>query len=404
MQLKKIVEFLNYYCIEPAKIVTSAWRSKHRNRHRFRLSKAKVRHRVPTDPTEHREHRPGEVASQPNRLSAQSRRWLWFWHRKRQPKIYTSAEIMRKIRHRRHWSKVRQLSGPILILGLALMLGGSLLFDVNLPRMAYGAIFRYAGQLLVSVSTTMGMKIERVEFSGNHFIPTSELLAASGLVAGRPILTVDGLEVRRRLKSYSWIEEAVVETVPLQAIKITITERQPVALWRESTDSRSTEPFLLVDAAGNVITTEQEADYVLWRKFSQQATVPRIVGIGGGSLADSLKLLLASQPNLSNRVTLAEWVDQRRWNLVLDDRLLVKLPEGDLDKAWAVLAGVQFRYGILERQVAIIDLRQNDRIVMTPGYGSSAFGSGVRNEADLGTWNGAEVNWTTTGRGGEIEL
>ena len=84
--------------------------------------------------------------------------------------------------------------------------------------------------------------------------------------------------------------------------------------------------------------------------------------------ADALFDLLAQQPKLKERVTAAVFVGKRRWNLRLDNGIDVKLPEEDPAGAWSRLAALQKQYGLLERDVSIIDLRLPDQVVVRQAH------------------------------------
>ncbi len=58
-------------------------------------------------------------------------------------------------------------------------------------------------------------------------------------------------------------------------------------------------------------------------------------------------------------------VGGRRWNVQLDDSIEVKLPEDDAAGAWTRLAEVERKQGILKRDLAAVDLRLPDRLVVT---------------------------------------
>ncbi|MEM7171571.1 MAG: cell division protein FtsQ/DivIB, partial [Pseudomonadota bacterium] len=74
--------------------------------------------------------------------------------------------------------------------------------------------------------------------------------------------------------------------------------------------------------------------------------------------------LLGSEPDLKKRVSGAVWISDRRWNLQMDGRIEVRLPEGDMSAAWQQLAEVEREHGVFERDVKIIDMRIPDRLVV----------------------------------------
>ena len=67
------------------------------------------------------------------------------------------------------------------------------------------------------------------------------------------------------------------------------------------------------------------------------------------------------------RIKVANFISQRRWNLILDDikeGITVKLPEEDIEEAWKKLLKLNETKGILKRKLTIIDLRLPHKIVV----------------------------------------
>jgi len=60
---------------------------------------------------------------------------------------------------------------------------------------------------------------------------------------------------------------------------------------------------------------------------------------------------------IAARVAAYEYVSQRRWNLILNDGVVVKLPETGWPKELDALEHLIVDNGILERDVTEIDLR-----------------------------------------------
>jgi len=65
-------------------------------------------------------------------------------------------------------------------------------------------------------------------------------------------------------------------------------------------------------------------------------------------------------------VVAAERVDGLRWNLVLKDKAVVKLPDVDEADAIGQLAALQASVQLLDRPVEAIDLRIPGRLVVKP--------------------------------------
>ena len=87
-----------------------------------------------------------------------------------------------------------------------------------------------------------------------------------------------------------------------------------------------------------------------------------------------------SEPELRERVTSAVLVAGRRWNVQIEGRIDVRLPEDDAAAAWAQLAEIERRQGLLSRDVVVIDLRLPDRLVVRTSPDSDLEGSAEEGE------------------------
>jgi cell division protein FtsQ len=79
---------------------------------------------------------------------------------------------------------------------------------------------RWRGELLV----------ERVDVRGNHILAEKDLIALAKVPIGTPLYDVDLLEIRSRIRSNSYVIDAVVAHDLPSTIKITVRERKPVAI------------------------------------------------------------------------------------------------------------------------------------------------------------------------------
>jgi len=66
---------------------------------------------------------------------------------------------------------------------------------------------------------------------------------------------------------------------------------------------------------------------------------------------------VAAHRAISARIKAYQRVGERRWNLILDDAVVVKLPEANWQQELDALEHLIIDEGILERDVSEIDLR-----------------------------------------------
>jgi len=200
---------------------------------------------------------------------------------------------------------------------------------------------------MLEASVAAGLAIDEIYVEGRNRAPAGELLSALELSRGDAILGVDPEAARSRLEAVGWVASATVERRLPDTLYIRIVERRPTALWQHEGKLR------VVDMTGAVITGTDVGRY---------AHLPHIVGAGAPGELPTLVRALAREPALSERISAAIWVGERRWNLRFDDRIDVKLPEGALAPAWRRLAQLQASERVLDSDIVVLDLRQADRV------------------------------------------
>ena len=195
-----------------------------------------------------------------------------------------------------------------------------------------------------------GFYVEDVEISGNR--ETSEIAVLQSLDLDDS-LSLQGLDIQRargQLLNLPWVADADVRKVYPSTLKVSLRERIPYALWQQQ-DGR----LLMIERDGNVIGALSEP------KFRR---LPLVLGQGANFAAEGLDDLLSGWPLLADRVRAYKRVDERRWDLYLDNGVIVKLPEKGTDAAIARLKTLDDTRSILEREVAAVDLRLDDRIAV----------------------------------------
>ena len=228
-----------------------------------------------------------------------------------------------------------------------MLLVAALAAGVALSRMPAGRGIVEARAL--SASAAVGLVVSNIEVEGRTTTDRATILAALGAGRGTPILAVDPDRARRRLESLPWVRSAVIERRLPGTLFVHLVEREPLAVWQH--DGRQE----LIDRQGEVIPV---------RDLSRFARLPTVVGSDAARHAAALLAMLATQPGLASRVTAAIRVDDRRWNLRLDHRIDVLLPEEDAAAAWARLAQLERTKRLLQRDVETVDMRLPDRLVL----------------------------------------
>ncbi|MDT7934460.1 MAG: FtsQ-type POTRA domain-containing protein [Sphingomonadaceae bacterium] len=168
-------------------------------------------------------------------------------------------------------------------------------------------------QRAVAATASAGFELNDVSVTGVRYADRDAVRAAA--VEGRTgaILALDLDAVRARVEAMPWVEHATVARRLPDKLVISVTERQPAALWQYRGKLH------LIDPTGHLL---EPAD------LGAFARLPLVVGPGANSEWPSLKALLATQPQTAQQVDAATWISGRRWDLRMRSGETVMLPEG----------------------------------------------------------------------------
>jgi len=206
--------------------------------------------------------------------------------------------------------------------------------------------------MMQEVPTIPTLRVAKVEISGTENISRGTIRKAMGDINGMPILGVPLDNIRADIMALGWVEDAsVLRTLP-GTIRVRISERQPYAIWQYQGVLR------LIDRTGTEILRHDVSAY---------DGLPLIVGQGAPQHAAMLMDVLRQEPALWSRVRAIIRVGDRRWDLQFANGIEVMLPELDVEQAWLLLAELEATHAILSRDIALLDMRLPDRLVVRPG-------------------------------------
>jgi cell division protein FtsQ len=228
--------------------------------------------------------------------------------------------------------------------GFAVVLVGTTLFHEVQP-----------GSSLASLRERLGkaadMRVQDIVINGRQNTPEPLLRAAIGVAKGDPILGFSVEQARKRIETLTFVEHASVERRLPGTIVVELTERRPFAVWQH--DGK----FQLIGRDGQVVQDQNLATF---------AGLPLVVGDGAPEHAAQLIDMIAQQPGLQARVAAVVRVGDRRWNLSLKNGTDVMLPEGAEQAALNRLTDLQNTHQLLDRPLAVVDMRLPDRLVLRP--------------------------------------
>jgi cell division protein FtsQ len=232
---------------------------------------------------------------------------------------------------------------------------------VNIPRHAGSAavvafyaatavyIFALVGeplQVTQAMTSAAGFAINNVKVSGNAETSEIDILEKIGLDGTTSLMALDVAATRDSLKALPWILDAEVRKIYPDTVEIKLKEKVAFGIWQHGDELE------LIEKDGKPIAKLRD------NKF---AHLPLFVGKDAGTGADEIMHDLDRWPAVKGRVKALMRVAGRRWDLKLDNGVIIKLPERDMDRAMAELADFDASHQVLERDILAIDLRLEDR-------------------------------------------
>jgi len=203
-----------------------------------------------------------------------------------------------------------------------------------------------------TVANTLGFRIASIALAGEHQLTREEILTIAGVTGRSSLLFFDAAEARARLKADPWIAEATVLKLYPGRLHIAVTERKAFALWQKD---------------GKVAVISDDGTVVERYVSKRFADLPLVVGVGAETRAkDFLALLelLDRYPLVRGQLRAAILVAERRWNVMLDNGIDVRLPESRVEHALDTLVWLDRDNKILTRDIAAVDLRLPDRVTV----------------------------------------
>lgn len=183
-----------------------------------------------------------ESGYQPDLLAEEEPRYL----RRQKP-----VEIRRRKFARRSWAFYRRV---LIVLGAALACGWVLF--------AAGRFFLYSPQVLLTSP-------EQIELTGGQMVGREAIVSKFYADRGKSVLRVPLDERRKAIEELPWVESASVQRILPNRVRVTITERTPVAFLRNGTE------LALIDARGVILDRPDGHDFQFPIVSGVQDSIPR---------------------------------------------------------------------------------------------------------------------------------
>ena len=204
---------------------------------------------------------------------------------------------------------------------------------------------------IIDASANSGLHLQTIEVQGRAHTSKDVLMAVSELTLGQPMLTISLPELHDRLSTIGWVKDVAIERRMPSTIRLILTERVPMALLQTEGGHR------VIDKDGEIISGADPSAF-------GHLTV--VAGTSAGVNAAPLLHILRTEPELFAEVWAVTYQSERRWDVHLRNGIRVRLPETDPRTAWSRLAIIDHSKQITDRDLAVIDLRVPDQMIVEP--------------------------------------
>ena len=193
-------------------------------------------------------------------------------------------------------------------------------------------------------------KIKHIQITGNEKTKKYELreILSENL---NNLIIFDKDQAKILLEDIGWIKRANIKKIYPNTLSVNIIESDPFAIFYENQN------IFLIDIDGQIITSNPDLN-----KYNN------LIAVRGEKaekkLNESIKEININFPGIRGKVDGLEFIDKRRWNLVLSNDLLVKLPDVDVMESLINLKKLFEDNQILDSNIIEVDLRIKGRAVI----------------------------------------
>jgi len=231
------------------------------------------------------------------------------------------------------------------------------------------ALYEAATYLLYSPGVVL-TSADQIEIQGNRFVPPDAITEKFSADMGRSVVRVPLTERREALESLPWVEQAHVQRVLPNRIRVEITERTPVAFLRAGSD------LSLVDAQGIILDRPAEGEFKFPVVSGIGEPIPRATREQHMNLfVQFMKDIERVQPGADDHVSEADITDASDLRVTLaglgtasgnSSPILVHFGDSDFGSRYHLLAENIDQWRASAGSVDSVDLRFARQVVVNP--------------------------------------
>jgi cell division protein FtsQ len=218
-----------------------------------------------------------------------------------------------------------------------------------------GGVFAKTGDVIwdgfVGWTASHGLVVQDVVINGRNRTDINNLQSAIKIKPDDALLDVNVGFIQQKIEQLIWVDTVNVKRSYNGILTVDIAERIPFVVW-----DRHGLGKILVDIAGRPIEDVSVSEF---------ENLLIVGGVDAPKNAADLMTMLVVEENVAKHIKGAQWLGDRRWDLISVNGTKIMLPEDDIGYALSRLSK------ILVRDLLSIDLRHPDRIIIESKRGAA---------------------------------
>lgn len=195
--------------------------------------------------------------------------------------------------------------------------------------------------LIQNQSQDFNYILKNIKIIGNKRVQNIEIDDLFENEYGKSIFLLPIKEMKKKIEEKNWIKESNFKIIYPSTIKIEIKEKNPIAIYLEGNN------YYFLDEKGLKI-----------QKLEKEDKIKHILISGDESLDNFLDFnSIIKQYKILN-INSANFIGSRRWDIIIDEEIKVKLPERNIDIALENLREIINNIdNMSQNSIEFIDLR-----------------------------------------------
>ena len=189
-------------------------------------------------------------------------------------------------------------------------------FSFSLLIIFFFFSYKYTYTVIDSFSKNYNYLFNTVEVEGLNNLSSSQIEKYFIEHYDKSIFLIPLKNISYEIKMNKWIKSVSLKSNFKNKITVTIEEARPLGVYFNGTN------YLLIDDFGEVIDFVDAKNTFQYIKF-----------FGENSKVNMVDLITSIPLSLKSTIKEVEFINKRRWNIILKNKIKIKLPEKGIKKA-----------------------------------------------------------------------